>query len=147
MSLEDNRKLAHRFHIDIIQDQKIEVADEIIHPDALIRTPFRPPGETLRGPEVAKRMAAGDIKAFPDGLFFEHDEGIAEGNKVSIQWTAKGLHKGDLFGIPPSGKEISFSGVDIYTIENGKITDAFVVYDRLQILEQLGAEVKFPQAG
>ena len=138
MSLEENKKLAHRFHLDVIQDQKLEVADEIIAPDALIRTSFIPAGEE-RGPEVLKEWAQGDHIAFPDGLFFEHDEGIAEGDMVSIRWKAKGVQKGEMFGAPPSGKEITFEGVDVYRIANGKIVDAFVVFDQLDILKQIGA--------
>ncbi len=91
-------------------------------------------------------MARGDHQAFPDGLFFEHDEAIAEGDMVAVRWTARGVHKGELFGVPPSGKEISFWGVDIYRIVNGKIVEAYVVYARLPILQQLGAKVTLPQA-
>ena len=64
---------------------------------------------------------------------------------VAIRWTARGAHNGELFGIPPSGKEMSFWGVYIYRIANGKIVEVYVVYARLPILQQLGAKITLPQ--
>ena len=145
MDIEQMKKTAHRFHIDVIQNQKLEVADEIVAPDAIIYTPLRPPNDPKRGPEILKDMAIGDAKAFPKGLFFQHDEAIAEGNWVSIRWDAKGMNTRPLGTIPPANKEITFSGVDIYRFnEEGKIAEAWVYYDVLNILKQVGAEIKMP---
>ncbi len=145
MDIEQMKKTAHRFHIDIIQDQKLEVADEILDINCPIRSPLSPPNEQIKGPEKAKNMAIGDAKAFPTGLFFHHDDAIAEGNWVSIRWDAKGMNTGPLGTIPPANKEVTFSGVDIYRFnEEGKIAEVWVYYDVLNILKQVGAEVKMP---
>lgn len=139
------KKTAHRFHLDVIQDMKLEVADEIVAPDAIIRTPMRPPNDPKRGPEILKDMAMGDKKGFPDGLFFHHDEAIADGNMVAIRWDARGNNTGPLGSIPPANKEIAFSGVDIYRFnDKGQIAEAWVYYDVFGILKQVGAEVKLP---
>ena len=145
MDLEQMKKTAHRFHIDVIQKQQLDVAYEIMAPDAIVRTPLRPPNDTKRGPEVLLDMARGDAIAFPDGLFFDHDEGIAERDMVAIRFDAHGFSSGPLGTIPPANKEIRFSGVDIYRFnEEGKIAEAWVTYDVLGILKQVGAEVKLP---
>jgi len=142
---EKMKKDAHRFHIDVIQNFKLEVADEIVAPDAIIRTPMRPLNDPKRGPEILKDMARGDKKAFPKGLFFKHDEAIADGNWVSIRWDAWGDNTGPLGSIPPANKEVRFSGVDIYRFnEKGLIAEAWVYYDVLGILKQVGAEIKLP---
>jgi predicted ester cyclase len=145
MDLAKMKETANRFHIDIIQNFKLEVADEIVAPDAIIRTPFRPLNDPKRGPEIAKDMARGDKEAFPKGLFFNQDKGIAEGNWVAIRWDAHGMNSGPLGTIPPSNKELKFSGVDIYRFnDKGQIAEAWVYYDALNLFKQLGAEVKLP---
>lgn len=145
MNIEEMKKTAHRFHIDVIQNQKLEVADEIVAPDALIRTPLRPPNDPKRGPEILKDMARGDHKAFPKGLFFHHDEAIADGNWVAIRWDAWGDNTGPLGTIPPANKELRFSGVDIYRFnDKGQIAEGWVYYDVYNIFKQVGAEIKLP---
>ena len=145
MDIKQMKKLAHSFHFDVIQDQKLEVADEIMAPDGIVHGPLRPPDDPKRGPEVLKDVAKGDAIAFPGGLFFEHDEAIAEENWVSIRWDAKGNNTGPLGPIPLANKELSFSGVDIYRFNNnGQIAEAWIYYDVLNILKQAGAEVKLP---
>ena len=145
MDKEYLKKAAHRFHLDVIQDQKLEVADEIMAPDAIVWTPLRPPNDSKRGPDVLKDMARGDAKAFPEGLFFHHDEAIVDGNWVSVRWDARGNNTGPLGSIPPANKEVTFSGVDIYRYnDEGRIAEAWVYYDVFNILKQVGAEVKMP---
>ncbi len=145
MNIEQMKKVAHSFHIEVIQNQKLDLAYEIMAPDAIIKTPLRPPNDTKRGPEVLLAMAEGDAVAFPDGLFFDHDEAIAEGNMVSIRWDAHGNNTGPLGSIPPANKEIASSGVVIYVFnEKGQIAGGWVYYDVLSILKQVGAEVKLP---
>jgi predicted ester cyclase len=42
-------------------------------------------------------------------------------------------------GIPPSGTDVSFEAHDWFMVENGKITEQWVVLDALGLLQQIGA--------
>ena len=53
MSLEQNKALAHRFHMDIFQQGKLDVSDEILSPDFVWHTP--PGNPTIHGPEQVKQ--------------------------------------------------------------------------------------------
>jgi predicted ester cyclase len=66
------------------------------------------------------------------------DDTIEEGNKVAVRGTFRGVHKGDLMGIAPTGKEVSFSIMIIYIIENRKIVNHWMVADQLGLMQQLG---------
>ena len=75
--------------------------------------------------------------AFPKyELFIE--EMITEGNKVVVRARATGTHTGNLNGIPPTGRQMDLPFIIRYTIENGKISDHFLVADQMILMEQLG---------
>lgn len=75
--------------------------------------------------------------AFPKyELFIE--EIMAEGNKVLIQARATGTNTGEFNGIPPTGRQMDLPFAIRYTVENGKITDHWLIADQMLLLEQLG---------
>jgi steroid delta-isomerase-like uncharacterized protein len=76
------------------------------------------------------------LAAFPD--FHVHaDDVIAEGEKAVKRWTASGLHRAALAGIPPTGRRISFSGISVYRMAGGRIAESWYVYDLYGLLHQL----------
>lgn len=95
---EENKALALRYHDDIFQKGRLEVADEILSPDFVIHNPILP--EVLRnGPEGAKKYASAIITAVPNRKLEQNDI-LTEGDKVMIRWTNSGTNTGPLFGIP-----------------------------------------------
>ena len=123
MSSEANKTLAHRFHIEIFQEGKLEVADEILNKDFVWRNPgFPPEMKPLRGPEGVKQMASAIMSAFPD-LKITHHEEVAEGDKVLIRWSMTGTQKQEVLGKPASNKQETVTGFDYFRISDGKIVE------------------------
>lgn len=90
------------------------------------------------------------ITAFPDGKFII-DDMIAEGDKVMLRWTYSGTNTGSWMGAPPTGRKVSFSGMDLWRYnEAGRLAEIWFVTDRLVLMQQLGAMrqwgPKMPQA-
>ena len=52
--------------------------------------------------------------------------------------TFGGTHQGTFQGMPPTGKQVTGSGISIHRIANGKIAEAWVNFDTLGMLQQLG---------
>ena len=75
--------------------------------------------------------------AFPD-LRFTTEFIVAEDDKVTIRWRARGTNDGPFQGQPASGKTVSFAGVIIYRVEGERIVEAWAQPDRLGLLQQLG---------
>ena len=48
-------------------------------------------------------------------------------------------HKGELFGIPPTGRKIQFETVDVMRVRDGKITEHWGVDNLFSLMQQLGA--------
>jgi steroid delta-isomerase-like uncharacterized protein len=132
---EQNKDLAHRFHMDIFQEGRADVADEILTGDFRWHGSMAPPAA---GPEGVKQMASTIIGAFPDRRIMHHDT-IAEGDKVLIRWSMTGTHEGELTGIAPTGKSVTITGFDFFRIEGGKIAEMWQEVDQLGMLQQLGA--------
>jgi len=77
--------------------------------------------------------------AFPKYELFA-DDFICEDDKVVVRARFKGTHKGDLMGIPPTGKTVEVPFSIIYQIINEKIGKSWLFIDQMELMKQL--EVK-----
>jgi steroid delta-isomerase-like uncharacterized protein len=93
--------------------------------------------QTFYGPEGFRQFATTYHTAFPEAHFTIEDV-IAEEDTVVLRWTAHGTHKGDLLGIPPTGKQVTVSGMTITLISNGKSVESWGEFDALGMLQQIG---------
>jgi predicted ester cyclase len=75
--------------------------------------------------------------AFADGRT-TIDELVAEDDQVVVRWTTTGLHTGPYGKVPPTGREITMTGVDGYRLEGGRIVEAWSMWDALDTFQQLG---------
>lgn len=114
----------------------MDAADEIYAPDYIGHDANFP--EDIRGVGAAKQIAATYRSAFPDSEFTVEDQ-IAEGDKVATRLTVRGTHQGELEGIAPTGKRVEIKGIVISRIAEGKIAEAWSVFDILGMMQQIGA--------
>ena len=63
---------------------------------------------------------------------------IAEGDKVAVRQTWRGTHTGNFQGIPPTGKPVTFTSLEVYRVTGGKLAEEWVELDMLGLLQQLG---------
>ena len=87
--------------------------------------------------EQYKELCQSYFTAFPD-LHITTDEVVAEGDKVAKVWTANSTHKGELMGIPATGKRIVVKGIEVLRIADGKIAELWASMDNLGMMQQLG---------
>jgi steroid delta-isomerase-like uncharacterized protein len=133
--MSEAKQIARRVLEEIFNDGRLEAADELIAPGAKGHDPSLP--ETIEGPEGVKAVVAGYRAAFPD-LRIMIDEQIAEGPLVATRWTARGTHRGDFNGIPPTGRESTVTGITIDRVSNGQIAESWTNWDTFGLLKQLG---------
>jgi predicted ester cyclase len=76
--------------------------------------------------------------AFPD-LRVTAGPIVAQGELVAVHLTGHGTHRGVFQGCPPTGREWTATCTSIYRVEAGQITRAWVNWDLLTVMEQLGA--------
>ncbi len=142
---EENKALAHRFHLDIFQRGNFVVVDHLISPNFVWHAPGTPP-EWTQGPKGVRRAAAVVRAAYPD-LDFTHEDTLAEEDRVMIRWIMRGTHNGPLMGIPATGKPVTVAGIDVFRIAGGQIVELWQHFDQLGMLQQLGVIPTPEQSG
>ncbi len=138
MSVELNKALVRRlFDGDLnVNDQaaRSRAADELIAVDFVDYT--NPPG-LQHGLESHKQIVTILRSAFPD-LSWEYEAPIAESDKVAVRVIMHGTHQGEFFGIPPTGKQVTVSGIHILRIAHGKLVEHWGNNDDLGLMQQIG---------
>ena len=92
---------------------------------------------TAEGLDNVAALVRGFIDALPDLTATEHDI-IAEGDTVAVRYVVEATHKGDLLGIPATGRRVRWDALDVYRVSNGKIVEEWAGDDMLAILANLG---------
>jgi predicted ester cyclase len=66
------------------------------------------------------------------------DQLIAETDIVVERFTASGTHRGDLMGVPPTGKAIVLKGMQMFRITHDTIVERWGRLDEVGLMRQLG---------
>ena len=128
--MSDHKALARRFLTEVLGAGRFDLLDELLAPGFLDRS--LPSGLT-------PRMAIEGFRSgFPD-VAVSVDHQTEEGETVISRWTARATHSGEFYGVPATGKPITMEGFSEYRFENDRMAEAWVSYDQLGLLQQLGA--------
>jgi steroid delta-isomerase-like uncharacterized protein len=133
----DNISLMQRWYREVWRERNDETVRELLAPDARLWGQIGPDQE-IRGPEGFLAFAHRIREVFPDTDLVVEDA-FAVNDKVAVRWTATGTHRGDGLGIPATGKRIRITGITIARIVDGKVVEGWDNWDRLGMLEQIGA--------
>jgi predicted ester cyclase len=135
MSTEQNKAISQRIPLEVFEQGRVAVVDEICAPN-IIEHGTPPPG-IPQGREGIKAIALALRKGFPD-IKYKIDHQIAEGDFVASYVTVSGTHKGEIFGMPATGKHATWAEAHFVKVVNGKLTEHWGVQDQLGMLRQLG---------
>ena len=143
MSVEENKTIARRFNDEVWDGGDEAALDELFAEDAVDHgaIPGQPPGR-----EGHKYQLNLFRTAFPD-LHVTSEDIFSEGDKVAYRWTGRGTHQGELMGIAPTGKEVTFRGIDVLRIAEGKVVERWSEYNALEAMQQMGVVPGLEQEG
>jgi steroid delta-isomerase-like uncharacterized protein len=142
MSTEQNKALYRRY-FEEMNKQNLAAYEELCAPDYVFHGTGASPDIDLAG---IKQLTAAFWTAFPD-LHATVDDLIAEGDKVVGRWTGRGTHHGQFMGIPPTGKQVSWTAINIVRIEDDKFVEGWTNSDDLGLMQQLGVIPQMAQGG
>ena len=132
MSTEQNKALVRRF----FEEYNMAVVDELFVPNYVHHDPGLPP-EMQGSREAYKQVTAMFRAGFPD-IKMTVEDLVAEGEEVVARWIWHGTNQGEFQGMPPNGKQVTGSGISIHRVASGKLAEAWVNFDALGMLQQLG---------
>lgn len=91
-----------------------------------------------KGAIDAMRQFVTDFRAALSNIKFDFDFQVAEGDKVVSRYTVSGIHQGPFFGIPATGKRVSWTVTATMGVVDNKIQELWMNWDQLGLLQQLG---------
>lgn len=133
----ENKKIARRLIEEVWNRGELNVVSQLIAPNHVNHGPQMPPN-AMRGPEGVKQLISLYRRGFPDAQQ-TIEEQMVDGDKVITRWTVHGTHKGEFFGMQPSGRRVTMSGITIDRISGGKIVESWTDADLLGMMQQIGA--------
>ena len=127
-----NKAVARSFFEDVLDKGKLEDYAKSHAPDFVAHSEGR-------AASLAEDMAAAreQRKALPD-MRVKVNHIVAEGDHVSVYWTASGTNTAAGWGMPATGKSVSLNGMTLFRFERGLIQEEWSVFNMYSILKQLG---------
>jgi len=135
MSTEANKQVVRRFYDEVMGQGKTDVLDELMVEN------FIDHGEALFGSEPGRQNLKNGVaytqNIFPD-FHVQLHQMIADGDMVGVVGTMTCTQQGDFLGVPTSGNELTWKGIAMFRLENGKIAERWFNSDSLSIATQMG---------
>ena len=128
----DNRELITELTETIWNEKDVGVIHRVFHDEVVIHSPLG----NYYGPEAMERIVRVWLDAFPDMVYTTTDM-VCEGNKVVAQWEAQATHRGELRGVNPSGRVVTYPGVTVFQICDEKVVEYWAYVDTQMVLDQL----------
>jgi predicted ester cyclase len=137
LSSQENKELIRRYieAIDAHESDDWSMLDEYIAEDFVAHNPPIP-GVTL---DRAGLKDAAEIFRIATPGRHEITMQVAEGDLVVSHILGRGVHSGELLGIPATNNEVETEGIAIHRVRDGKIVEYWSVTDVARVLQQVGA--------
>ena len=137
MSADENKQLIRQYiqAVDDNQTSDWSILDEYIAEDFVAHNPPIP-GVSLD--REGMKQAAEIFRVATPGTH-EISLQVAEGDLVVSHIVGRGVHAGELFGIPATNNKVETDGIAIHRVREGKIVEYWSVTDVARVLQQLGA--------
>lgn len=130
----ENQEIASVWHEEAINNGNLEALREVIAPDVVHHAAGGYPDVT--DIEGVMSMMAAFPAAFSD-LHYAIDFWVAQDDMVVERYTATGTQDGPLGDHPASGRSATWTGVNIFRVECGKIVEVWSEVDALSRNAQL----------
>ena len=133
MSIDTNKDLVRAFEAHI-NARELDEAIALLSPDFVDHTP----GVGLpSGIDGVRAFFTMQYTGLPDN-HRQSMEMIGEGDKVVHRLSGEGTHEGMLLGMPPTGRRVTWSCIDIWRVEDGRLVEHWVEADMLGLMQQIG---------
>jgi predicted ester cyclase len=133
MSVEENKNIVRRYQ-QIYNSNQLDDLLEVVSENLLTPRIMAGIPSGIEGAKAAHQIM---LAGFPDYQTVIEDL-FGEGDKVVARITMSGTNTGAFMAIPPTGKFVSFTGIYIVRLENGKIVEHWGEEDAYGLLVQLG---------
>jgi steroid delta-isomerase-like uncharacterized protein len=131
----ESKALAERYFLEIMSMGKLDVIDEILHPDFTFNIPTQP--EPVRGRSGFRQFVLYLRNAFPD-IQFSPMLWASETDRAAARWRITGTHRGEFLGAPATGRRVEDYGLDTFILYDGQIRTINVNENDFGLMQQIG---------
>ena len=134
MSYEELHTLTARWMEEVWQKRNLAALDELHAPN------FRDRSPAGRGADLTsyREGVAELFAAFPDFAAVTEDIIVdVQAQKTAVRWSALGTHESAFMDAPPTHKRVTFTGIEILRMEEGRIVERWGEWDGSGLLAQL----------
>jgi len=136
MTSDEIRAFVRRY-VDLTQHENLRELVECYDERARVESPMF---HTIQGRADIEKSYRDLFRAF-DEWDFKIDDILVDqetGDRAALVYTVQATHRGDLFGMPGTGRRAEVRGVYVLSFENGRIVSERRLYDFTGLLVQLG---------
>ena len=130
-----NHLLIERFYLEMWNRFDKTVIPDILTEDLRFRGSL---GQSKNGHAEFGEYVDFIQRAFPD-FTNEIDDIISEGDKAFARLTYRGTHRGEIFGIAPTGRFVQYAGAAVFTFRGDRVAEVWVLGDIYGLIGQLKA--------
>jgi predicted ester cyclase len=135
MGTVENKELIRKFIVEVVNTGNVDlvgdfVSAECVETDGKVRV--------VSGIDGMADHIRGVRATYPD-LQLTVERQIAEDDWVVTQITALGTHRGEWLGIRPTGRQLTFTGVNVDRVAGGRIVEHGGAANMLEPLLETGA--------
>jgi steroid delta-isomerase-like uncharacterized protein len=125
--------------IDAYNGRALEAFDTLLTDDVILVRD----AEKAHGRDEFKAVLSRVYRAFPD-IRYTIDDVITSGDRIVLRWEGRGTHQGEYLGVQGTGRPISYRGITMYELRDGRISRVWVSADLLSLLRNLRGERRAP---
>jgi predicted ester cyclase len=137
-SVEHNKAVSRQW-IEVFNERDDAAEADVRAPDYIAHAPSSLEPAPLDS-EAWTKFLAGFVEGFPD-LRLRVEDAVGEGDLVAQRVHFAGTHTGEFQGLPPTNKQVSFSGLELNRFVDGRVSEHWFQLDALDLLKQLGLVV------
>jgi predicted ester cyclase len=139
---EANLAVTKRWSDEVWNGQNLDVLEEIASPAIVHHGASFP---DAHGVDELKQALSRQFEAFPD-IQIAVDAAFADGDLVVVRWSGTGTNEGEFLSVAPSGKNVEFTGINIYRMACGQIVESWSEMNGLAVLQAIQGAAATPTA-
>ena len=113
--MDTNRRLIERYYNEMWNQWNFGLVGELISPRVKFHGSV---GVSVQGLDGFRGYMRFIQAAFPD-FHNTLEETVVEGDRVAARLTYRGTHRGEIFGVAPAGRAVTYDGLAMFRIDRG----------------------------
>ena len=128
-----NAELARAWFEEVWNQRKPDAIDRMLAPHAHAHHECF---EVSSAQEFRAKVYDTFTRGVPD-LKITVEDVVADDERAAVRWRATGTHRGELMGVPATGKPITINGMSWFTIRGGKLDEGWDVWSLERLMQSL----------